>query len=55
MNLLGTLGLTSLLLILALVVLLFGSTLIPRLFRSLGQIRREFHRGEGDDETPDDR
>ena len=48
---LGALSLISILLIVALIVLLFGSSLIPKFFRSLGQLRREYHRGEDDDPT----
>jgi Sec-independent protein translocase protein TatA len=51
LSLLGTLGLTSILLIVLLVVLFFGSSLIPRFFRSLGQVRREYRRGKRDDKT----
>jgi TatA/E family protein of Tat protein translocase len=46
---LATLGLTSILLIVLLVVLLFGSSQIPRFFRSLGQLRGEYRRGKKDD------
>ena len=46
---LGTIGLTAILLIVALLVLFFGSTLIPRFFRSLGQVGHEFRRGKKDD------
>jgi len=52
---LGALGLVSILLILALIMLFFGSTLIPKLFRSLGQMRREYHRGEEKDGPTDRR
>jgi Sec-independent protein translocase protein TatA len=48
---LGALGLVSILLIVGLIVLFFGSTLIPRLFRSLGQVRGEYRRGQKDDRT----
>lgn len=48
---LGTIGLTSILLIVLLVVLFFGSALIPRFFRSLGQLGREYRRGKKDDTT----
>jgi sec-independent protein translocase protein TatA len=42
-------GATELLIVLAVVLLLFGSTRLPALARSLGQAKREFHHGE--DET----
>jgi sec-independent protein translocase protein TatA len=41
-------GVTELLIVLAVVLLLFGSTRLPALARSLGQARREFERGERD-------
>jgi sec-independent protein translocase protein TatA len=41
-------GVTELLIVLAVVLLLFGSTRLPALARSLGQARREFQRGERD-------
>jgi len=39
------LGATELLIILAIVVLVFGSTRLPKLARSLGQAKREFEEG----------
>jgi len=42
---------TELLLLLALAVLLFGASRIPRLARALGQSTREFQRGRTDSET----
>ena len=45
----GTLGLTSILLIAALVVLFFGSSQIPKLFRSFGKLRNEYRKGQRDD------
>lgn len=50
MPIVGAIGLTSLILIFAVVLLLFGSTLIPRLFRSIGQIRGEFRRGRREED-----
>lgn len=41
------LGPTELIVVLAIVLLLFGSTRLPRLARSLGQASREFRRGVG--------
>ncbi len=40
------LGVTELLIILAVVLLLFGSTRLPKLARSLGQAKHEFEHGE---------
>ena len=50
------LGATELLIILAVVLLLFGSTRLPKLARSLGQASKEFKKGvdcehEDDGET----
>jgi sec-independent protein translocase protein TatA len=39
-------GVTELLIVLAVLVLLFGSTKLPALARSVGQAKREFERGE---------
>ena len=47
----GTLGLTSILLIAALVVLFFGSSQIPKLFRSFGKLRNEYRKGQHEDST----
>lgn len=52
----GSLGAPELLIILAIVLLLFGSTRLPKMARSLGQASKEFKKGidhgeEGDD-TP---
>ena len=44
------------LIILAVVLLLFGSTRLPKLAKSLGQASKEFKKGvdgEGDDDTSD--
>ena len=48
-------GPTELLIVLAIVLLLFGSTKLPKLARSLGQASKEFKTGvkEGDT-SPDD-
>ncbi|MET0420319.1 MAG: twin-arginine translocase TatA/TatE family subunit [Acidimicrobiia bacterium] len=51
-------GVPELLIVLAVVLLLFGSTKLPKLARSLGQASNEFKKGvdEGansSDETPD--
>jgi sec-independent protein translocase protein TatA len=42
------LGVTELLIVLAVVLLLFGSTRLPALARSLGEAKRQFHDGERD-------
>ncbi len=47
---LGTIGAPELIIILAIVLLVFGSTQLPRLARSLGRAQKEFKKGtqEGD-------
>lgn len=47
------LGSTELLIVLALLLLLFGGSQLPKLARSLGQAQREFRRGTDTDETAD--
>ena len=42
------LGPTELLIILAIILLIFGSTKLPKLARSLGQAQREFKAGTHD-------
>ena len=51
-------GPAELLIILAIVLLLFGSAKLPKLARSLGQAHKEFKQGladgaRGDDDVPD--
>ena len=51
-------GPTELIIVLAIVLLLFGSTKLPKLARSLGQASNEFKKGideggNGQEETPD--
>jgi sec-independent protein translocase protein TatA len=49
-----SLGAPELLIVLAVVLLLFGSTRLPKLAKSLGQASKEFKKGvdgEGDDDT----
>lgn len=41
----GSLGATELIIILVVVLLLFGSTRLPKLARSLGQASKEFKQG----------
>lgn len=53
----GSLGATELIIILVVVLLLFGSTRLPKLARSLGQASKEFKQGiaEGSkDDEPED-
>jgi sec-independent protein translocase protein TatA len=45
-------GIAELLIVLAVVVLLFGATRLPRLARSIGEAKREFRKGTADD-TPE--
>jgi Sec-independent protein translocase protein TatA len=45
---LGTVGLTAILLLVLLVVLLFGSALVPKLFRAVGGLGRDYRRGKKD-------
>ena len=49
-------GVPELLIVLAVVLLLFGSTKLPKLARSLGQASKEFKQGvsEGAGPEPDD-
>jgi sec-independent protein translocase protein TatA len=49
------LGPTELLIILAIVLLIFGSAKLPKLARSLGEASKEFKHGSGGaaDRTPD--
>ncbi len=51
----GGLGSPELLIVLVVVLLLFGSTRLPGLARSLGQAKREFHRGTDDDDRTEAR
>lgn len=46
------LGAPELLIVLAVVLLLFGSTRLPNLARSLGQASKEFKAGVHDDNPP---
>ncbi len=47
------LGVPELLIILAVVLLLFGSTRLPKLARSLGQASKEFKKGVDEDPQED--
>jgi sec-independent protein translocase protein TatA len=49
------LGITELLVVLAILVVLFGAVKLPKLARSLGRSRNEFKRGLSDEPEPDDR
>ena len=42
------LGAPELLIVLAIVVLLFGSSKLPQFARSIGQAQKEFHKGQQD-------
>jgi len=46
-------GPTELIIVLAIVLLLFGSTKLPKLARSLGQASNEFKKGVEDGPGPD--
>lgn len=48
------LGAPELLIILAVVLLVFGSTRLPKLARSMGQASKEFKKGLEDDQTDED-
>ena len=48
------LGVTELLIILAIVLLLFGTTRLPRLARSLGRASKEFKQGVAEDPDPEE-
>jgi sec-independent protein translocase protein TatA len=48
-----SLGVPELLIILAVVLLLFGSTRLPKLARSLGQASKEFKKGVDEDREDD--
>jgi sec-independent protein translocase protein TatA len=48
------LGVTELLIILAVVLLLFGSTRLPKLARSLGEASKEFKKGVDEGAKEDD-
>lgn len=45
---LGTVGLTAVLLVVLLFVLLFGSSQVPKLFRAVGGLGRDYRRGKKD-------
>ena len=47
------LGAPELLIVLALVLLLFGSTKLPKLARSLGEAQKEFKKGMDEGKTDD--
>ncbi|HWH35748.1 MAG TPA: twin-arginine translocase TatA/TatE family subunit [Acidimicrobiales bacterium] len=46
----GSLGAPELIIVLAIILLVFGSTKLPKLARSLGQAQREFKHGMTDAE-----
>lgn len=47
------LGPTELIIILIIVLLIFGSTKLPKLARSMGQAQKEFKKGLSEDATDD--
>lgn len=47
------LGATELIIILIIVLLIFGSTKLPKLARSMGQTQREFKKGVAEGEPED--
>ncbi|MGH9026712.1 MAG: twin-arginine translocase TatA/TatE family subunit [Acidimicrobiia bacterium] len=49
-----SLGAPELLILLGVVLLLFGSTQLPKLARSMGQAQREFKRGLDERDPPPD-
>lgn len=50
----GSLGGTELIIILVVVLLLFGSTRLPKLARSIGQASKEFKQGVAEGANDDD-
>jgi sec-independent protein translocase protein TatA len=48
------LGPTELIIILVIVLVLFGSTRLPKLARSMGQASKEFKKGVNESEKPSD-
>ena len=52
----GNIGAPEILIILGIIVLIFGSTQLPKLARSMGQAQKEFKKGlkEGADEDDDE-
>jgi sec-independent protein translocase protein TatA len=46
------LGVDAIVVVVVLVIVVFGSSQIPRLARSLGAVRKEFKRGQGEDPRP---
>ena len=51
----GSLGATELIIILVVVLLLFGSTRLPKLARSIGQASKEFKQGVTEGAKDDER
>lgn len=51
----GSLGATELIIILVVVLLLFGSTRLPKLARSIGQASKEFKQGVSEGATDEER
>jgi sec-independent protein translocase protein TatA len=53
-ELLGAFDGPDLLIVLAIVLVLFGGAKLPQLARSLGEAKREFHRGATEESTSGD-
>jgi sec-independent protein translocase protein TatA len=52
---LANIGTPEILIILGVIVLIFGSTQLPKLARSLGQAQKEFKQGLKDKDNADDK
>lgn len=50
---LGSLGGSEMIIILLVVLLLFGSTQLPKLARSIGEAQREFKKGTDEESQPE--
>jgi len=50
----GSIGAPELIIVLVIVLLVFGSTRLPKLARSLGEASKEFKRGSHEGGRPDD-
>jgi sec-independent protein translocase protein TatA len=50
----STIGPTEILIILGIILLIFGSTQLPKLARSMGQAQKEFKKGVSEGATDDD-
>ena len=50
----GSIGAPELIIVLAIVLLIFGSTKLPKLARSMGQASKEFKKGIDEGAQPDE-